>query len=110
MAIGADLSAEGLDSILDGAGGGSCSAPVNASDASIAITLERVMIQAERALLERARRAARERGVTFPQLVRDALEHELGPRSGSPPRLSSAGAISTRGRARERAYEPDPWH
>jgi hypothetical protein len=71
--------------------------------------MERVMIQADRALLDRARRAARERGVTFPQLVREALEHELGPRSGSPPRLSSAGVISTGGRARERAYEPEAW-
>jgi hypothetical protein len=69
--------------------------------------MERVMIQADRALLDRARRAARERGVTFPQLVREA--HELGPRSGSPPRLSSAGVISTGGRARERAYEPEAW-
>lgn len=67
------------------------------------------MIQAERALLERARRAARERGVTFPQLVRDALEHELGPRAGRPRRLESAGVVSTGGSARQRAYEPDAW-
>ena len=67
------------------------------------------MIQADTALLERARRAARERGVTFPQLVRDALEHELGPTSGAPRPLSSVGAASTDGRARARAYEPDAW-
>jgi len=67
------------------------------------------MIQADKALLERARRAARERGVSFPQLVRDALEHELGPRSGMPRALSSAGVISTRGRARKGTYEPDSW-
>jgi len=67
------------------------------------------MIQADRVLLERARRAARERGVTFPQLVRDALEHELGPGSGSPPRLGSAGVIRTNGAARQGSYEPDPW-
>jgi len=71
--------------------------------------MERVMIQAERALLERARRAARERGVTFPQLVREALEHELGSRPRSPRRLSCVGAIATGSRARERAYEPDAW-
>jgi hypothetical protein len=71
--------------------------------------MKRVMIQADGALLERARRAARERGVTFPQLVRDALEHELGPRSGSPRPLSSVGAVSTGGRAREREYAPDAW-
>lgn len=67
------------------------------------------MFQADSALLARARRAARERGMTFPQLVRDALEHELGPRSGSPRPLASAGVISTRGQARQRAYEPDAW-
>jgi hypothetical protein len=67
------------------------------------------MIQADRALLERARRAARERGVTFPQLVRDALEHELASRSTPPRPLSSTGIISTGGRARERTYQPDAW-
>ncbi|MET0762889.1 MAG: hypothetical protein ABWZ63_11240 [Thermoleophilaceae bacterium] len=71
--------------------------------------MERVMIQADRALLERARRAARERGVTFPQLVREALEHELATRADPPRGLSCSGAISTGGRARERAYEPDVW-
>ena len=39
--------------------------------------MRRVMIQADDNLLDRAQRAARERGVTFPQLVRDALEREL---------------------------------
>lgn len=67
------------------------------------------MIQADRQLLERARGAAHERGVTFPQLVRDALEHELTASSKPPRRLSCAGVISTGGRARRRAYEPDAW-
>jgi hypothetical protein len=71
--------------------------------------MERVMVQADKALLERARRAARERGVTFPQLVREALEHELATRSAPAPPLSCAGAIRTGGRARKRAYEPDSW-
>jgi hypothetical protein len=71
--------------------------------------MERVMIQADRALLERARRAARERGVSFPQLVRDALEHELATRADPPRRLSCSGVISTEGHARERAYQPDAW-
>jgi len=71
--------------------------------------MKRVMIQADNALLERARRAARERGVTFPQLVREALEHELASRFESACRLSCVGAVRTAGRARERAYEPDPW-
>jgi hypothetical protein len=77
--------------------------------ASIASTMERVMIQADSALLERARRAARERGVTFPQLVREALEHELATQSGPPRLLACGGVISTGGRARERGYAPDPW-
>ena len=71
--------------------------------------MQRVMIQADRALLERARRAARERGVTFPQLVRDALEHELASRSRPPRTLSCVGVISTGGQAREGEYEPDAW-
>jgi hypothetical protein len=71
--------------------------------------MERVMVQADKTLLERARRAARERGVTFPQLVREALEHELATRAATVSPLSCAGAISTGGRARERDYEPDAW-
>jgi hypothetical protein len=67
------------------------------------------MIQADRRLLERARRAAHERGVTFPQLVREALEHELAARSEPPRPLSCVGVISTDGRARERTYQPDEW-
>jgi hypothetical protein len=71
--------------------------------------MERVMIQADRQLLERARRAAHERGVTFPQLVREALERELVARSEPPRPLSCVGVISTGGQARERVYEPDEW-
>jgi hypothetical protein len=71
--------------------------------------MKRVMVQADTALLERARRAARERGVTFPQLVREALEHELATGDEAVPPLSCVGVISTGGRARQRAYEPDSW-
>jgi hypothetical protein len=67
----------------------------------------RVMIQADESLLARARKVAGERGVTFPQLVRDALERELG--DGDPGPLSSAGAIDSRGEARRREYRPDAW-
>ena len=82
---------------------------VRISRAIIASMMERVMVQADEALLERARRAARERGVTFPQLVREALEHELATR-GEPARpLSCVGVVRTGGAARERAYEPDAW-
>jgi hypothetical protein len=71
--------------------------------------MERVMIQADKKLLERARRAARERGVTFPQLVREALEHELITRTDPARPLTCVGAVDTGGRARQQAYEPDPW-
>ncbi len=39
-------------------------------------------VEIDSELLERARRAARERGVGVPQLVSKALEHELGPAEG----------------------------
>jgi hypothetical protein len=67
----------------------------------------RVMIQADEALLARARKAASQRGITFPQLIRDALEHELGMRSREP--LSSTGTVDSGGNARQREYQPDAW-
>ena len=79
------------------------------SPASIASMMQRVMIQAERTLLERAQRAAHERGVSFPQLVRESLEHELALDTAQSRPISCAGVISTEGRARARAYEPDAW-
>lgn len=65
------------------------------------------MIQADEALLARARKAASQRGVTFPQLVRDALEHELGDHVREP--LVSTGTVDSQGAAREREYQPDMW-
>jgi hypothetical protein len=41
-------------------------------------------------LLERARRVADERGVAVPQLVREALEHELGEAAPEPRRVQSS--------------------
>jgi hypothetical protein len=67
----------------------------------------RVMIQADESLLARARRAASERGVSFPELVRMALEHELTDATPGP--LSCAGAIDSGGEARRREYRPDDW-
>ena len=67
------------------------------------------MIQADETLLKRARRAARDRGITFPQFVRDALERELRLSSGNPPPLTCIGVVETGEAARERAYEPDSW-
>jgi post-segregation antitoxin (ccd killing protein) len=40
-------------------------------------TTEKASVEIEGELLERARRVARERGVEVPQLVHDALEHEI---------------------------------
>lgn len=82
---------------------------VASSTASIASMMQRVMIQAERTLLDRAQRAAHERGVSFPQLVRESLEHELSLNAAQPTPISCAGIINTGGRARARAYEPDAW-
>ncbi len=69
--------------------------------------MERVMIQADRDLLERARTAAHHRGISFPAFVRAAVENELR-EAGQPP-LTCIGVIDAGGRARERVYEPDPW-
>jgi predicted HicB family RNase H-like nuclease len=41
-------------------------------------------IQVDAELLKRAQRAAEERGVAVPQLVQEALEHELGGDKPSP--------------------------
>jgi hypothetical protein len=67
------------------------------------------MIQADEDLLERAQRAARERGITFPQLVREALERELAAQARPNPRLTCVGVVSTGGEAGRREYQPDPW-
>jgi hypothetical protein len=82
----------------------------------IAPMMQRLMIQAEPELVERAKRRARERGVSVAQVVREAIEHELG--SGEqeciPPPLHCIGiGRSARGDlsrlASEDVYEPDPW-
>lgn len=83
-------------------------------------------VEVDAELLERARRVADERGVAVPQLVREALEHELGeaalasesPRraedEGAQPPLTCIGAFSS-GRgdlsklASEDVFEPEPF-
>lgn len=83
-------------------------------------------VEVDAELLERARQVADERGVAVPQLVRDALEHELAelvPNSGQPrqaedegeqPPLTCIGAFrSGRGDlsklASEDVFEPEPF-
>ncbi len=72
------------------------------------------MIQADEALLDRARRRAADRGVSVAQLVREALERELGPAAPLPD-IRCAGAFgSGEGDLARRAstgtdYEPPPF-
>jgi hypothetical protein len=71
------------------------------------------MIQAEERLLERARQRASERGVSVAQVVRDALERELGDEQPPPP-VTSIGVISSEHgdlsrRATDDEYEPEPY-
>jgi len=86
---------------------------------------QKTTVEIEADLLERARQAARERGVAVPQLVREALEHELGDAAsaretpsaakdeGEQPPLTCIGAFSS-GRgdlsklASEDVFEPRP--
>ena len=70
-------------------------------------------VEIEAELLERAQRVARERGVAVPQLVREALVHELGEEEGEQPPLTCIGAFSSgRGDLSEMAsrdvFEPEP--
>jgi len=71
------------------------------------------MIQADEALIERARRRAAERGVSIARVARDALERELG--DGQPPPAESIGSvdcdriIDARRTADDDAYTPDRW-
>lgn len=79
--------------------------------------MQRLMIQAEPELLERAKRRASERGVSVAQVVREAMEHELGPAEEEepipPPLLCIGIARSGRSdlsrRASEDEYEPEPF-
>jgi len=70
-------------------------------------------VEVDAKLLERARRVADQRGVAVPQIVQEALEHELGDEKPQPP-FSLIGAF-TAGRSdlSERAsndeFEPRPF-
>lgn len=76
--------------------------------------MKRMMIQADEELLDRAKRRAAERDISVAQLVREALERELGDGDGPQPPLTCVGVVrSERGdlsaRASEDEYEPEPW-
>jgi hypothetical protein len=83
----------------------------------IAPMMQRLMIQAEPELVERAKRRARERGVSVAQVVREAMEHELGVDNEEAPLAPPLHCIgigrSGRGdlsrRASEDEYEPEPF-
>ena len=72
-------------------------------------------IEIETELLERARRVARERGVAMPQLLRVALEHELGPeQEGEQPPVTCIGMFESESgdlsaRASRDEFEPRPF-
>lgn len=71
------------------------------------------MIQADEALLERARRRAADRGVSVAHVVREALERELGSRDPQP-EIRAVGVFdSQRGDLARRAdrdeYTPPPF-
>ena len=81
----------------------------------IASMMQRLMIQADPELVERAKRRAAERGVSVAQLVREAMEHELAsPAERIPPPLTCVGVFRS-GRsdlsrlASEDIFEPDSW-
>jgi hypothetical protein len=73
-----------------------------------------MIFQADDELLIRAKKRATERGVSVAQIVREALEAELGESGKRPPPVSIIG-IGTSGRtdlsslAAEDVYEPEPW-
>lgn len=73
--------------------------------------MRRLMIQADKALIERARRRAAERGVSIAQIVREALERELGTRQPRPRSFASfaSGAGDLSRRASEDEFEPESW-
>jgi len=82
----------------------------------IAPMMQRLMIQADPELVERAKRCAAERGVSVAQVVREALEHELdvdGEEPLAPPLtcigIGRSGLGDLSRRASEDEYEPEPF-
>jgi hypothetical protein len=76
------------------------------------MAMSRLIIQADDELLERTRRRAAERGVSIAQVVRDALEAELGASQRSKPQIIGkyrSGTSDTSRLASEEGYVPPPW-
>lgn len=74
--------------------------------------MRRLIVQADEELLERARRRAVERGVSVAQVVRDALEVELGRDRQPEPRSLGKYRSGTRDlsqRASDDRYVPPAW-
>jgi hypothetical protein len=72
------------------------------------------MIQADEWLLDRARHRAAERGVSLAQVVREALERELGYEDVPPRPLVCIGAVSSSEgdlsrRASDDEFEAEPF-
>ncbi|HSS42797.1 MAG TPA: hypothetical protein VLK37_09670 [Solirubrobacterales bacterium] len=70
-------------------------------------------IEVDAELLARAQRVAEERGVAVPQLVQEALEHELGGENPQPPfsliGAFTAGRSDLSARASRDEFEPRPF-
>lgn len=76
--------------------------------------MRRFVLQADDGLLERAREVAHERGVSIAQVVRDALEKELGPPPGRPTSrligaFESGEPDNARKASRAPRVPPRPW-
>ena len=76
--------------------------------------MKRIMIQAEERLLERVRRRAAQRGVSVAQVVRDALEKDLGYEQALPPQPLCIGILSSNEgdfsrRASDDEFQPEPY-
>jgi hypothetical protein len=75
--------------------------------------MRRLIIQADEDLISRTRQHARRRGVSMAQVVRDALEREIG-NEDRPPAVTIVGAASSRAgdlsrRAGDDEYEAEPY-
>lgn len=78
------------------------------------LMMKRMIIQADERLLDRAREAAHSRGISIAQLVREALEKELGSARRRKPRIlgafeSKPGTMSAREATERGRVPPRSW-